>query len=108
MNRDFEAMEREVQNVRSRSEQMMHQTLVVPSNTRAFATTAVVSSGDGIQYSVNMKNGQLDGFVSADASTLQKLLPEIQKLGLTVDQKGNQIFFSGDAKAMSELLKLLK
>lgn len=90
----------------ARSEAMMRNAWNVPLDGKV-ATTSIVSSGD-FQYSMNTKNGKLDGFVATSPENIQELLSKIQKLGLTVDQKDNKIFFSGDAKITNELIQLLK
>lgn len=106
IDRDFQTMQRQMDVMRARHERIMRdawETSIDPKTT----TTSIVSNGD-FQYSVNTKNGQLDGFISASAENIQKLLPQIQKLGLTVEQKDNRLFLSGDAKVANELIQLLK
>lgn len=89
----------------ARHERMIRDVWEAPMDTRAM-TTSILSNGD-FQYSVNTKDGKLDGFISASKEDIQKLLPLIQKLGLTVEQKDNRLFLDGDAKVANDLLKIL-
>lgn len=57
--------------------------------------------------SLNTNNGKLDGFISASAEYIQKLLPQIQKLVLTVEQKDNRLFLDGDVNVSNYLIKIL-
>lgn len=106
IDRDFENMHRQMDAMRARHERMMRDVWEAPMDTRAM-TTSIVSNGD-YQYSVNTKDGKLDGFVStSDATQAWLLLAQIKGLGLTVDQKDNKLFFTGEAEKLNELLKIL-
>lgn len=102
---DFENMHRQMDAMLARHERMIRDVWEAPMDTRAM-TTSILSNGD-FQYSVNTKDGKLDGFISASKEDIQKLLPLIQKLGLTVEQKDNRLFLDGDAKVANDLLKIL-
>ena len=85
---------------------MMRDVWNIPTGPKA-TTTSIVSSGD-YQYSVNTRDGKLDGFVSTnDTAKASALLAQIKGLGLTVDQKDSKLFFNGDAEKLNGLLKVL-
>jgi hypothetical protein len=107
IDRDFENMHRQMDMMRARHERMMRDAWSLPMNIENASTSSFVSNGN-FQYSLNTNNGKLDGFISASPEEIAKLLPQVQKLGLTVEQKDNRLFISGEAKAMNELLKLLR
>lgn len=107
IDRDFENMHRQMDAMRARHERMMRDVWSMPMDMERATTASFVSNGS-FQYSLNTNNGKLDGFISASAEDIQKLLPQIQKLGLTVEQKDNRLFLNGDAKVANELLQLLK
>lgn len=67
IDRDFENMHRQMDAMRARHERMMRDVWEAPMDTRAM-TTSIVSNGD-YQYSVNTKDGKLDGFVSTSDAT---------------------------------------
>ena len=106
IDRDFQNMQRQMDTMRARSDMMMRDAWNIPTGPKA-TTTSIVSNGD-YQYSVNTRDGKLDGFVTtSDATKASALLAQIKGLGLTVDQKENKLFFNGDAQKMNELLKVL-
>lgn len=106
IDRDFENMHRQMDTMRARHERMMRDVWSMPMDMERATTSSFVSNGS-FQYSLNTNNGKIDGFISASADDIQKLLPQIQKLGLTVEQKDNRLFLSGDAKVANELLTIL-
>lgn len=106
IDRDFENMHRQMDAMRARHERMMRDAWSMPMDMERATTASFVSNGS-FQYSLNTNNGKLDGFISASAEDIQKLLPQIQKLGLTVEQKDSKLFFNGEAQKMNELLKIL-
>lgn len=106
IDRDFQNMQRQMDAMRTHHEQMMRDAWNAPLDPKA-TTTSIVSNGD-YQYSVNTKDGKLDGFVStSDAMKAGLLLAQIKGLGLTVDQKESKLFFNGDAQKSNDLLKIL-
>ncbi len=106
IDRDFENMHRQMDTMRARHERMIRDIWDAPLDPEA-TTTSIVSNGD-YQYSVNTKDGKLDGFVSTtDTTKASVLLAQIKGLGLTVDQKDNKLFLSGDAQKMPALIKLI-
>ena len=106
IDRDFQAMQRQMDDMRVRHESMIRDAWNAPLDPKA-TTTSIVSNGD-YQYSVNTKDGKLDGFVTmSDAVKASTLLAQIKGLGLTVDQKENKLFFNGDVQKLNELLKVL-
>ena len=106
IDQDFENMQRQMDDMRVRHDAMIRDAWNAPLDPKA-TTTSIVSNGD-YQYSVNTKDGKLDGFVStSDATKASALLTRIKGLGLTVDQKESKLFFNGDAQKMNELLKIL-
>lgn len=106
IDRDFQNIQRQMDGMRVRHEQMMRDAWDAPIDPKAI-TTSIASQGD-YQYSVNTKDGKLDGFVSTtDATKASTLLTQVKGLGLTVDQKDNKLFFSGDAQKMPALMKLI-
>lgn len=106
IDRDFENMHRQMDAMRARHERMIRDVWSMPMDMERATTASFVSNGS-FQYSLNTNNGKLDGFISASAEDIQKLLPQIQKLGLTVEKKDNRLFLSGDAKVANELLTIL-
>lgn len=106
IDRDFENMHRQMDAMRARHERMIRDVWSMPMDMERATTASFVSNGS-FQYSLNTNNGKLDGFISASAEDIQKLLPQIQKLGLTVEQKDNRLFLNGDAKVANDLLKIL-
>ena len=106
INRDFENMRRQMDTMRARHEAMIRSAWEAPLDTESTNTT-IVANGD-YQYSVNAKDGKLDGFVTTSDTTKAGLLfAQIKGLGLTVDQKDDRLFFSGDAQKINGLLKIL-
>lgn len=106
IDRDFENMHRQMDMMRARHEKMMRDAWSLPMNIQNASTSSFVSNGS-FQYSLNTNNGKLDGFISASTEEIAKLLPQVQKLGLTVEQKDNRLFISGDAQKLNQLLPLL-
>lgn len=106
IDRDFENMQRQMDAMRARHEAMIRDAWNAPIDPNA-TTTSIVSNGD-FQYSVNTKDGKLDGFVTtSDSAKAGLLLAQIKGLGLTVDQKDRKLFFNGDAEKLNGLLKVL-
>lgn len=106
IDRDFENMRRQMDTMRARHEEMIRSAWEAPLDTESSNTT-LVANGD-YQYSVNTRDGKLDGFVTtSDATKAGLLFAQIKGLGLSVDQKDNKLFFSGDAQKMNGLLKIL-
>lgn len=106
IDRDFQTMQRQMDAMRARQERIIRDVWSAPVNMERSATSSFVSNGS-FQYSLNTNNGKLDGFISASPEDIQKLLPQIQKLDLTVEQKDNRLFLSGDAKVANSLLNIL-
>lgn len=106
IDRDFENMHRQMDMMRARHEKMMRDAWSLPMNIQNTSTSSFVSNGS-FQYSLNTNNGKLDGFISASTEEIAKLLPQVQKLGLTVEQKDNRLLISGDAKATKSLLDII-
>lgn len=106
IDRDFENMHRQMDAMRARHERMMRDVWEVPIDPKT-TMTSIVSNGD-YQYSVNTRDGKLDGFVTtSDATKAGVLLAQIKGLGLMVDQKDSKLFFNGDAQKLNDLLKVL-
>lgn len=102
---DFENMRRQMDTMRARHEEMLRSAWE-PLDAESVNTT-LVANGD-YQYSVNTKDGKLDGFVTtSDTTKAGLLLAQIKGLGLSVEQKENKLFFEGDAQKMNGLLKIL-
>lgn len=106
IDRDFENMHRQMDMMRARHERMMRDVWTMSIDSEKVNTTSFVSNGN-FQYSLSTNNGKLDGFISASAEEIGKLLPQVQKLGLTTEQKDNRLFVSGDAKVAKSLLDIL-
>lgn len=106
IDRDFENMHRQMDAMRARHERMMRDVWETPIDPKT-TMTSIVSNGD-YQYSVNTRDGKLDGFVTtSDATKASALLAQIKGLGLTVDQKDSKLFFKGDAQKLNDLLRVL-
>lgn len=105
--RSFERMNHEIENMRMRHERLFHQAWEMPTNISGETRSVYASTGDW-QYSVNVRDGKLDGSVaSSDEKRIAELLPKIQATGLTVQQNGTKLFFNGEAGKFDELLKIL-
>ena len=79
-------------------------------NIQEKTSNEVVSlQGDANQYSITVRDGQVDGsFSSADITGLQTTAKQLVTLGLTVDQKDNSLFFKGKIDNTEQLTQLLK
>jgi ribosomal protein L13E len=106
IDRDFENMHRQTDAMRARHERMMRDVWEAPIDPQT-TMTSIVSNGD-YQYSVNTRDGKLDGFVTmSDTTKAGLLLAQINGFGLTVDQKDSKLFLNRDAQKLNELLKVL-
>lgn len=105
---DFARMQAEMQNMRSWHNRMMQQVWQIPSKQMSWEVSSFYASNDNWQYSINTRDGKLDGFASGDAKKVTDLLPKIQKLGLATEQKDNKVFFNGSAMTLEKLLELVQ